>query len=110
MVIEQFAFFKHMIANWVILQPNIGNVQVISHVECAVLCLLQQKCATINIMQDDENIMCQMTRRKAVCMEKEEAVIQDGCLYLNPLVSQLESLRQTRDSQRPMALRVPGQT
>ncbi|XP_064646907.1 uncharacterized protein LOC135499854 isoform X1 [Lineus longissimus] len=59
-----------------ILHPDIGSRDVISLLACAIMCI-KPNCSTINVLEDDERFVCQMSKKKGTCMEKEEEV----CAY-----------------------------
>jgi hypothetical protein len=61
-----------------LIHPDSGNVKVTMILECALLCILSS-CTTVNICQDGARYRCQLSRKKGVCMEKEEAKTGMGC-------------------------------
>jgi hypothetical protein len=63
--------FKDVVSNWGILQPELGSQAVNSILSCAVLCA-NLKCSTLNLLPDEEFFICQMNKKKASCMEKQE--------------------------------------
>jgi hypothetical protein len=66
------AKFERFVSDWGILQPDIGNADVISLLACAVLCH-RSNCTTVGILMMDAAVVCQMSNKKGTCMEKEEA-------------------------------------
>ena len=79
MACTRFQYFEGVLHNKLILDPNLGNYYVISCLACAVMCIAEQRCVTFNVLEDASSVLCQMTGRKAYCLEKEEVMDQDGC-------------------------------
>ncbi|XP_064626911.1 uncharacterized protein LOC135487286 isoform X2 [Lineus longissimus] len=69
--------FEHLVKNWAILEPDIGCQDIVSFLACAILCS-QQSCTTMNLLPMDSVLICQMSKRKGTCMEKEEAFVNQG--------------------------------
>jgi hypothetical protein len=65
------AYFKEAVWNWGIIQPDLGCQAVNSILSCAILCA-NYKCSTFNFLPDEEHFICQMNKKKATCMEKQE--------------------------------------
>jgi hypothetical protein len=59
--------------------PDSGNVKVTLLLECAFVCLLSRSCTTVNICRNGARYTCQLSRKKGMCMEKEEAKTGTGC-------------------------------
>jgi hypothetical protein len=64
--------------DWGLLHPDLGNENVRSVLCCAILCCSQPKCSTINVIPEETHFLCQKSRRKATCMEKDEAFVNPG--------------------------------
>jgi hypothetical protein len=65
------ACFKNVVANWCISEPDKGFQVVASVLACAFLCS-QQDCTTVDVLPEVVGIICQLSKRKATCMEKKE--------------------------------------
>jgi hypothetical protein len=71
------AKFEKVVFDWTLSRPDLGYQDVISLLACAILCN-RRDCSTINILPDDAQFVCQMSKRKASSMEKEEAFPNAG--------------------------------
>ncbi|XP_064646908.1 uncharacterized protein LOC135499854 isoform X2 [Lineus longissimus] len=86
-----------------ILHPDIGSRDVISLLACAIMCI-KPNCSTINVLEDDERFVCQMSKKKGTCMEKEEEV----CAY--PSARMYERKYNTKFADRPFDFVFPHGT
>ena len=62
------------------------------------MCVLVKKCITFNIVHDD-NELCQLTTKRALCLEQEEIFQQDGGRMFYKKVTEDNMLKGTVDSQ-----------
>ena len=65
-------YFKHIADDWRLF-TDCGSQYVTSLLTCAAMCLYLNKCVTINILPVGTLYTCQMSKKKATCMEKAEA-------------------------------------
>jgi hypothetical protein len=70
-------YFKMIIYDWGILYTDLGRTYLISLLACAVLCG-QLKCSTFVVLPEVALFICQMSKKKGTCMEKEEAFGHNG--------------------------------
>jgi hypothetical protein len=76
-MMNEYMYYKNVIFDWGILEPDLGYQYVLSVFACAILCL-QKKCSTFNVVSDIRLPVCQMASKKGTCMEKEDAFRQPG--------------------------------
>ncbi|XP_064652167.1 uncharacterized protein LOC135502909 [Lineus longissimus] len=77
-VTEKATALHFLVRNKVIIQPDLGNKVVISHVLCAVLCVMMDGCTVINLWAEEDVFVCQRSKRKGTCMEKGEVYDENG--------------------------------
>jgi hypothetical protein len=70
--ISHNVYFKNVVSDWCISEPDIGFQVVTSILACAFLCI-QHDCSTIDVLPEVARFVCQMSKKKATSMEKKEA-------------------------------------
>jgi hypothetical protein len=84
--IGNFFKFEKVLLSRAILDPDRGQLDVISLLACAIFCN-RQGCSTINVLLDDTQPVCQMSKKKASCMETKETVVNPGSRMYQTKVS-----------------------
>jgi hypothetical protein len=69
--------YLRVIFDWSILNPDLFQ-PAISVMICAVYCHQLRSCLTFGVMMKDAKNICQMSKRKATCMEKRDAFRYPG--------------------------------
>jgi hypothetical protein len=72
LITERASTFTFLVKNKVIIQPDLGTWLVVSHLKCAILCVLSNGCTVISMWAEDDVFICQSSKRKGTCMEKKE--------------------------------------
>jgi hypothetical protein len=77
---DSMAIYYLLIRDRYLLQPDLSDIPVQSVLGCIVNCLLMEKAiVTFNVWSRNYDFSCQCSKRKATCMEKEEADVIEGC-------------------------------
>jgi hypothetical protein len=74
---DNTVIFEKVVIDLCISLPNLGYQNVISVLFCAYLCC-KQSCSTFAFLKDKAQFVCQRSKRKATCMEQEEAFRHPG--------------------------------
>ena len=79
MKIELGATYLNLVQGKYIAHPDLGSVVFFLSLECLIFCLQSGGCTTVNICQSEIGIVCQLSKRKGTCLEKEEVSARRGC-------------------------------
>ncbi|XP_064652271.1 uncharacterized protein LOC135502970 [Lineus longissimus] len=64
-------YFESVAFNWALSLPDFSDQHTTSILACAVLCS-QLICSTVNMLEDEKRV-CQLSKKKGKCMERDEA-------------------------------------
>jgi hypothetical protein len=65
--------YKQLLIDKEVLNPDLGNVPVMSILDCAVICTTVRACTTFNMKPRGRGYDCQLSNKKGTCMERYEA-------------------------------------
>jgi hypothetical protein len=71
--------FRKFVDGKLLVNPDVGEVNSVSQIECAMVCILVKDCTTFNLMSLTDRYRCQINRGKGRCMESSAVVDQPGC-------------------------------
>ena len=98
---QQNAKFHSLIIDVSLVKPDVELVAAASLLNCAMFCLLELGCTTINfcliVGPVTSNNICQLSRRKGACMEEEEVYGKSGCRLFQQKVGEVHFRSIVRD-------------
>jgi hypothetical protein len=87
MTVIKYYFFEMLVENQWIRQPDSGITKESSHLGCVMACFYWRECTTVNVLRERGVYVCQISRKKAVCMEKTEVKPRNGAHMFQVTVS-----------------------